>query len=254
MTRFPNMPEASGDDEASNDDQPESMSLLGGIAGQDEDAQFAAIDAAASSGTGSKLWSSSVLLIVLVAAVAGGTLYAMRLTQDDLGGASTTTQVETKIEMYLVKLTNPSAMAEDDPLQKAQIEALFKDTDEAIRMLAADPAKKQVPVEYVKKNPFALRIVRQTADGPVDDSAAEKERLARMRALEQEVKRLNLQSVSFMRVPVATINGEFYRRGDVVGSFTIDAISAEHQAVKLVADGTAFVLRMEQQIQSGNRR
>jgi hypothetical protein len=253
MTRLPRIGSESEPTEDA-ESPPESMSLMGGIAGKDEDAEFAAIDQMSPPSGASKLWSSGVLLIVLVAVVAAGALYAMRLTQDDLSGGTSTAQVETKIEMYLAKLSNPGAMAPDDPLQRDQIEALFKDTDEAIRVLASDPAKKQVPVEYVQKNPFALRIVRQTTDGPVDDSKAAMEAQARRRALDQEFKRLNLQSVSDMRVPVATINGEFYRKGDTLGSFKIDAISAKHQAVKLLAGEDVFVLMMEQQLQNGTGR
>ncbi len=251
MTRFPGMGpmESEGDAEAGR--EPESMSLLGGIAGDNESGVDAQLDTfgVEPEHTGGKLLNHGVLLIVAVALVAAGALYLMRLSQGELTSDEATAQTEAKIEQWLGKLTVPGAMSKDDPMHQQQITALFQDTGEIIQIFNTDLTGHQVPVEYVKQNPFELRLAKQEVvlpDGSAAAAAAAaREREARLSKLQREVDGLTLQSVVNMRSnPVAAINGDFYRRGDTIGSFTVAAVSAKHMAVKLTAGDDSFVLRM----------
>jgi hypothetical protein len=113
------------------------------------------------------------------------------------------------------------------------------------QMSAAD---KELPA--VDKNPFKLMGAEAgdaTVDaGPVVDDAAEKaKRLAaeREKALETELTELKLGSIMMGRVPLARINDELVRVGDMAGeNFKIVAI--EPQTVTLVADGKKFTLTL----------
>ena len=115
-------------------------------------------------------------------------------------------------------------------------------------------SEKELPA--VDKNPFKLMGAEAgdaTVDeGPVVDEAAEKaKRLAadRAKALEAEFTQLKLGSIMMGRVPLARINGELVRVGDIAGeNFKIVAI--EPQAVTLVADGKRYTLSLAEDPQA----
>lgn len=242
MTRFPGMPDPEHDNPAP-DEAGKTMSLLSGMGGDDA-LDGVIVDEPDSHGRSP--WIQTIVLLTIVATLGAGALYFMRSTQDDIEVRGTA-GLSSRIDAALGRLTNADLMSEDDPLSPRAVDRLFSDTDRVLAIFASDPAEKQVPVQYIKKNPFSIRVQRLVAETGEPEPQIDLEARRRMAQLEQSFKRLQLQSVVDMRVPVAVINGDMYRRGDQIEGFSITAISSKHQAVKLNAQGRDWVLRMKTQ-------
>jgi hypothetical protein len=173
-----------------------------------------------------KRFNTQHVIIVTTLALSAGMIYGMRRYGMQSGLKFDTTEV---------------AYTRDDANHKraAEFQKLVA------QMSAAD---KELPA--VDKNPFKLMGAEAgdaTVDaGPVVDDAAEKaKRLAaeREKALETELIELKLGSIMMGRVPLARINDELVRVGDMAGeNFKIVAI--EPQTVTLVADGKKFTLTL----------
>src|SRR5690606_35865728 len=112
-------------------------------------------------------------------------LYGMRLTQSDMGVV--TKDVEKRIDQVLAKLGKPDRDG-SNPLGQEALKSLFGDTDAIVAMFADDPTRQQVPIEYVKKNPFANPLLEQKkVEKPTTNpSAAERAAEARRRQLQME--------------------------------------------------------------------
>ena len=168
--------------------------------------------------------NQSMLLLVLVAAVATGALVLMRA-----GGATgidtSLRDVEVKIEAALGAASSVGAPGQ--PMAPGQ-------TDEIIAQFTQSPAERQVPISEVAVNPFVSLNDRLEADEsptavkpePVEPAVdPEAQRAARRRAqLQDEHSRLTLQTVMNGRVPMALVSGEIVRVGDSLGSFTVASI------------------------------
>lgn len=237
-------------DEGGSDEQPKTMSLMSGVAGGSgagglSDADLMGVDA----GRGKRL-SQSSLVVIVVAVVAAGSLYLMRLTQGDLSAGGTAGDVEIKIEEALAKLTQPAALSADDPLQKKQLEALFSDTDTIVAMFAADLSAHQVPVEYVKKNPFHLAATEPMGPGVIPVDTTSRDHARRVAALQKQLDKLSLQTIMVSgNRNVAVIDGEFYQPGQSVGEFTI--VSMDALTVRLTAGGETFQLTLNDNKRGG---
>lgn len=219
--------------------EPETMSLMG-ISRADGLTEAEQLELSSGSGTGNGL-SQGVVLIIAIAIVAGGMLFGMRQFQGDLTAGGVNKQAEAKIEEALTKWSMPQTVASDDPLAPASIEALFRETDSIISMLSSDFRQQHVPVEYVKKNPFTLKLAETaTAAGPTVNKSA------RVEALKQDLRQFTLQTVMNGRVPIAVINGEMYRTGQQLGSFTIAKIDTAALTVTVTAEGHSFNLMMNE--------
>ncbi|MEX0886862.1 MAG: hypothetical protein WD009_10530 [Phycisphaeraceae bacterium] len=242
-------------DASAGDQEPQSLSLLGGVAQPDE---FDELDEL--SGEGVSRWSgrgATVLLIVLVM-VGGGLLYGMRSMQGELSDG-VGDDVEDQIEAALERLKDPSNMSADDPLMPGNLAALFASTDAVVSMFAADLTERQVPIEYVKQNPFA-RGRNQPAQA-INTTGAARQREQWRTAIEQEAGRLNLQSVTTGQGgPIAIIDGKFVRPGESVGAFRVTQINPNQLSVELVADNhefdvsVQFTLDMQRRGGAGRRR
>ena len=99
-----------------------------------------------------------------------------------------------------------------------QGEALMNDAEFIIAQLDVDPTKRQVPVEFTKKNPFYLFIEKAVAVAeplkPTEDVEA-KRKAELMKKLEGELARFKLQSIlPNGRKPVAIIDNKIVQIGD----------------------------------------
>ncbi|MCC7204641.1 MAG: hypothetical protein IT441_06150 [Phycisphaeraceae bacterium] len=226
--------------EAGQDDLGLSTSTLGG-----EGTDALEADAGFEAKPPGRFLNQGTLLILMAILVAGGSLYAMRLSRGDLT-KSNNTSVEAKIEQALAKLTRPEALRDKDPLRPDNLKSVFQDTDSVVNMFSSDPAERQVPVHLLKKNPFRLYNPQPNeADEGGDGRRAEQE-LARLRdKLARDYKKLTLNGINAGRIPIAIISGEMYRQGDKVGPFVIQSIRADDFAVTLESSGLIFTLRME---------
>ena len=239
--------------QAPQEEEPQSLSLLGGIAGPSD--SFADVDDVdALAGEAGRSINQNTLLVIAAIVIAVGSLYAMRWGQGELVDDSSSKKVEAKMEKILAKLSNPAAMQDSDPLREQNLQALFKDTDAIVTMLSVSHTENQVPVEYVQKNPFELAIVKAEEEA-LPKPANDRQRMQRLKELETELSRLQLQTVMKGKgAPIAIIGGEFYRPGATIGSFTITNVDASTLTVTLTAEGQQFVLSMQQKSRSRNRR
>lgn len=253
MTRIPGMnPNEKPAAAPPEEEEPQSMSLLGvgaGAAGGGGLTDADLIDADQKRGGGGVLNQTGVVAVA-IAVVAAGCLYGMRFTQRDLSGG-VSQDVEAKIEQTLIKLSKPSVMREDDPLRDENLQNLFQDTDAIVAMFVGEGVEHQVPVEYVKKNPFLLPGEEEMPGAPVDTTA--RDRAKQLEALGKELAGLQLQTVMMSgNRSVAVIDGEFYQIGSKVGSFVIEGMDA--MSVQLRAAGQPFTLTIDTGEQATGRR
>jgi hypothetical protein len=238
-----NQPNRTSGDQAEMDESQKTMSLMGGIVRAEE---LPGADGMLEGGrTGIKLGQGS-MVILMVAAIAIGSIYLMRLTQGDLSSGKEFREAEARIEQALAKLSNSQAMAADDPLRRENLDSLLQDTNSIVSMFNTDMTHRQVPIEEIQKDPFELTPTEQVVIVPTrsDEEArrAERER-QRQQQLRTEFSRLRLQTVMQGRMPVAIINGDFVRVGGAIGSFTVRSIDG--MTVELEADGQVFPLTMQ---------
>ena len=228
------------------DESAQSMSLLSGVARPEGLPQADEIDPGQIDEGGSRALSQGTILVIAVVLIAAGSLYAMRLTQGEIDPDSQKQQqVEAKMEQILAKLSNPAAMSADDPLRPANMQALFKDTDKIVGMLDTDLTNRQVPAQFVKKNPFELPQVEKEEKAEPKNNYDQQQRQAELRRLRNKLGTLSLQTVmQGGSGPIAVINGDFYKPGQSIEDFKITSINTKTLTVKLTASGETFRLSM----------
>lgn len=190
----------------------------------------------------SRRGANNLLILLLVAAVGGGSLWAMRAGGSIGGNDSSLAVVETKIDMALQRLGNKNQIGSG----AANLDALFKDTDQIVAMFAHDPTRKQVPVESLAKDPFELYAEDKPAVAAPGKAAAaeDKSKAEKLRIARDEFSRLKLQSLlSGGATSLAVINGRVVKEGEELGSFKVVSISSS--GVRLICDGAAYTLSMD---------
>ncbi|MCC6581604.1 MAG: hypothetical protein IT440_14320 [Phycisphaeraceae bacterium] len=220
---------------SSSQNEPETLSLMGGILR--ESALQETDELAPPPGFGKSV-SQGTLLLLLIVVIAGGTLYAMRQSTRGMWGDVVSTDVEAKVEAALARFAG-------HPEAGAKVGAWFEDSSVFVRLFDYDVAQRQVPLEQVRKNPFRLVLAAEPARSvrPGDDNQAKTQaRAQRKQKLELELKTYNLQTVMRGRIPVAIVSGQFVRQGQSLGSFTVKAI--DQMSVRLEADNEEYTLNM----------
>ena len=221
-----------------DNDEPMSMTLSG--IGRGDGMQETGYEEGMTE-VGSGLLSHTTLLIVAVAIVAAGSLFLMRASQGELVSSAEVQEIQSNIDNALNRLNNPSLLPEGDPLLTENLSTLLASTDEFAAIFQHDVRDQQVPIDQVKKNPFAIALV-DNGQGTVPDTRQTD------RALEQlviEAGTLDLQSIMLGSRNIAVISGEFYKRGDKLGSFTITEI--DKFTVYLQANGHPFEISLKDQ-------
>ncbi len=219
-------------------DEPQSMSLMGGIAGG---GALPGGEFAMSAGHESKkLTQQSVLIGLTVTVVAFGALMLMRVTQKDASAAGVSAETVQFMTELDSRIANMDKMAETDPLNPVNIKRLFQDTDDIVAAIQDDPTKKQVPLDQVQMNPFTVVNARPNTRVVVDDAAVlEAQRATKLQTLYSELARIEIQSLVGGSRPAAFIGGDLYKVGDKLGSFVIRDIDNR----RIVFDVPGFALR-----------
>ena len=164
----------------------------------------------------------SAILIAIVAVVASGILFGMKLGKGGAVQATDSTNMA-KIDKFLLKTENPDLVDESDALHPRNVEKLL-DRSRIVQELTQDFAEKGVPLDQLQKNPFAREIAPEEEAAVVDNS--EQEREQRMAELFEEMNRLDLSSIMGSgRRSIAVIGDKFYRIGDKVGPFRLANIA-----------------------------
>ncbi|MCC5831195.1 MAG: hypothetical protein JJU36_17280 [Phycisphaeraceae bacterium] len=203
----------------------------------------------------SKLFSHGSMLLVLVAVIAAGAIFAMRQTTTVGTGHTVDRAVEAKIEQALAKLSRPHAMSPDDPLAPDNLSTMNQETDAIVALFHDDVTERQVPLEYVQKDPFVLYqppAEIEVSVGPQGPSLEEIEAqkraaaiAARERALREELRRMRCDAIMG---DLVMINGTALRRGMTIGSFTI--VEVRRSSVILRADDFGFRLHMNGDVET----
>ncbi len=224
---------------AQDNDAEEPMSMtLSGI-GRGDGTQEPGFEEATETGNG--LLSHTTLLIVAVAIVAAGSLFLMRASQGELTSSAEALEIESKISDTLNKLNNPLLLTEGDPLLSENLSSLLASTEDMTSIFEHDVRDQQVPIEQVKKNPFSIALA-DTGQGAAPDTRKTDRALE---LLQIELKSLDLQSIMLGSRNIAVIGGEFYKRGDKLGSFTVTEI--DKFTVYLQANGSPFEVSLKDQ-------
>src|SRR5690606_10929001 len=123
--------EAETDDDAR--EQSRAISMLGGGALSEPDPAVPALDAG--DGEGRNVLGQTSLLIAVVAVIAAGSLYAMRVTQQADASSGDHSKLEADLDNWITKLSSPDKVDPADPMHPANLKALFSDTDDVLRVL-----------------------------------------------------------------------------------------------------------------------
>lgn len=206
----------------------------------------------------SKIFNQGSMLLVLIAAVAGGAIFTMRQTSSVGPGQGVDRKVEAKIEQALAKLSRPGEMSADDPLTPGNLANLNQNTDAIVAIFQDDVSARQVPLEYVQKDPFELFqppaeiAVVTTRTGPTMEELEAQKRAAALAAREQALRaELQRMRCDAIMGDLVMINGNALRRGMKVGNFTVVDIKAS--SVVLRADDLSYELKINGDIESLNR-
>ena len=205
-----------------------------------------------SSAEGKQLAQQSALLIGLVVVLAVGMLVGMKLFGHSDTGEAPTTEMAS-IEDFIRKSQNPDLVASSDPQHPDRLAEMFSDADRIVEKISMSFPEKKVPVSEIAKNPFSRPQVEVIAPEP-DNNAAEELRQKQLASLAGEAARLNLQSIMGSgHRSVAVINGDFYRRGQAIGSFRVTGIDngqvdLEPLSVERRDDDKPFRLSIESEV------
>lgn len=235
------------DDDAGEDGgEPQSMSLMGGIAGNNA---LPGPDGFGGGGNDSKrVTQQSFLIGLIVTVVAFGALAGMRMTSTGADAASVSPETEQFMANFASTMANLDKMDPNDPLHPDNLTRMFSSTKDIVAAIEEDATKNQVPVDEVQMNPFTpVKARPKAAEVLVDNSAAERE--AKLRQYYGELSRVDVQSLVGGARARAFIGGDLYKAGDTLGSFTITSIDNRKveftvPGFELTAGDAPFILGM----------
>jgi hypothetical protein len=200
--------------------------------------------------TARKSFNTGSVLVIAVVLIAVGGLFSMRMLAQVTAATAIDADIETTIEDFLQTAlgTEGSAGAQDGAASHK---------DNVIAVLKETYSEQQVPLHDVQRDPF---VIYETASGgttlpaydPTADELARRERQfqqereARRLQFEQAGGTLRVKSVLGGGNPLANINGDVVRVGDVLHAgpdqieFRVTAISTA--SVDLVAEDERYDL------------
>ncbi len=191
-----------------SDSEPQQMPLgVGDDLGSDN-----GLDPLAGAETKSTI-NTGAVLIALVIAIASGGLFVMRTLAKMTNVASADTTTEEKINAFLDVITGNAPGEQGSSTSSAGDES-------ALHVLRETYTDRQVPLDNVQRNPFVLdgsRSLAATPDNPRPTGRTPEQITQAMRKrFEQAGARLSVDSTLLGSTPLANINGDIYRVGDVL--------------------------------------
>jgi len=230
------------DQASESDGQASVMSMMSGEA---NDQPLGMEEEAEGDASGPTINSSLVIIGVVAVVLVGAVVLMRSLQTNELDEGGVSPKLQAKVEQYIGG-NKASADAGGATDAGKSIPGMNRNTGSIVAMFSQDFSDKQVPIEFVKKNPFRLSLPepkQKPQDTKEDKPDPEQQRRKRLAKLRNQADRLTLQSVMGGDSPVAVIDGELYQRGDRVGPFTIHSIS--RLRVKVKAAGEMFTLTMD---------
>jgi len=180
--------------------------------------------------------NKGTIFLLVTCAVGVGVMYLFGIKQKPKEATAEEKAIEAQVDEALKKLVNKE--------EQDQAKNLFKDTTEMVQAFYEYPAKQQVAVDELQKNPFCHAAEKKEETGKVDEKALQREKERLLREAQTKLGQLKLQSIlKGTKGATCLINGEIYKAGQPVGEiFTIKAI--EDNKVILVASDTEFALEI----------
>jgi len=196
-----------------------------------------------------KLRSSSIVLaIVVVAAMVG--LFSMRTLAKVTAVVSGNQEMEQVIEDFLNSSSGRSVFMLNAPSGDAVAKS-----NQVLEVLNETYTERQVPLADVQKDPFvifdATPAETKTASNPNDGkpSEIERKRAERKQQLNTIASRLMLKSVMLGDVPLANINGQIVRPGEILTIMPerqeFEVLSIDADVVRLSATDLTLGVRIE---------
>jgi hypothetical protein len=183
---------------------------------------------------GKKRLNRGAIIFMASCVICIGGFYLFHLKQKPQKASAQQQEVEEKLDKALNKLV--------DKKEQEKSRKLFEDTEEMVQAFYEYPAKQQVALKELQRNPFSSMLAKDDEATDVDDA---KERQEKLRVeLTKKVGGLQLQSVlQGPRGAQCLINGDVYGEGEKVAeTFVIKSIS--EGKVVLVAQEMDFTLQM----------
>ena len=133
------------------------------------------------------------------------------------------------------------------------------DHQKVLTELSRATTSTQVPADQVQKNPFRLAdALGSTEDDAADDAKkseaqrlaaqarAKKDAEARAKAVENKLNTLKIHAIMNGTVPVARVNEQFVRVGDLIDVlFAVKAIN--ERSIEIDAEGVTYLLSLDEQ-------
>lgn len=223
-------------------DEEEPMQMTLGGMGMGEGEKDDELYPGAVETNGGGLLSNTTLILVAVVLIAGGSLYAMRAMKSSLDSDGDLKEIEAKIESTLSRLNSPGLLPDGDPLLAENLSTLLMPTDDMTAIFEHDVREQQVPIEKVKKDPFSLTLSDSVLE-VTNDAGRETSMSKKLEKYRKELGGYELQSIMLGSRNIAVIGGEFYKRGDRLGSFNVTGI--DKFTVYLEAEGMPFELSLQ---------
>ncbi|MEM8738558.1 MAG: hypothetical protein AAGG38_08790 [Planctomycetota bacterium] len=227
--------------------EPQSMSLLGGIAGGGDHPAFDL----GQNQESRRVTQQSIIVGLTVTVIAFGALMAMRVTQKSADASTVSPETQQFMDTLGSKLNNLDKMSDDDTLNPKNIKRLFQDTASIVAAIENDPTEKQVPLTQVQMNPFTPVYTKKAPAVAETGPSAEALRKVKLQNLYAELGRVEIKSIVGGSRPRAFIGGDLYKIGDQIGSFVIRGIDSrkvtfEAEGFELRPGEPRFILGMSQ--------
>ena len=181
-----------------------------------------------------KQLNRSTLIILLSCGIGVLGIYLFSLRHKPKLASEHEKAVEAQVDQALARFM--------DVEQQQKTNELFEDTKEMVQIFYEYPAKQQVAVNELQRNPFSLMLARQEQTDDLNQSYMNEQRLRR--ELGKKLDQMKLQSV--LRSTSGNkclVDGEIYQVGSIIAdTFKVKKIADE--SVTLVAHDLEFVLTM----------
>ena len=180
----------------------------------------------------------STVMIIVVAVLAAGGLYLMRLSQGAVDPVAISPEVEAMVDVAIAREQSGKGGT-------GKLTGLFDDTDAIIAMFTTDSTGRQVPLEYVKMNPFLLPDYAPTPTAGQAPTAAvtNKRQKDELTQWQMNVSLLKVELVIEGARSMAMINGQMLKPGNSINGFKVDKIT--NRAVQLTRGEHRFEIAME---------
>ena len=176
----------------------------------------------------------SAVILLMTCLMGVGAIYLFGLRNKPKEATAQEQEVEAKVDQVLAKLGNQQ--------KKNEARKMFQDTDNMVQVFYDYPAKQQVEVAELQRNPFSRMLAKDEGANDVDEALKRREQLRK--ELSEKSSKFVLQSVlQGNKGAKCLIDGNVYSEGETIdGVFKIKKIQSE--SVILTAQEMDFVVQM----------